>query len=320
MVDAALPALVGGTSIYTSLEVGDTGACALATEGTVQCWAAAFSGTLKPVVITTPAPLVKIAAGGNYGCGLDKDGKAWCWGTNTNGQLGTGDLVAHTDAVPVVGGRSYTSITAGLIHTCALTASGEAWCWGNNSYYELGVGTGPTSNVPLKVSGNTTFKSISAGGAYTCAVATDGAGWCWGLNTSGQLGVGNTTQQGVPTKVLGSLSFAMIRAGNGNSVNLPTCGVTTSGDAYCWGYNTVNQLGATTTASCGFNGVDSPCAQEPVRVAGLGKVNSIAASITHACAVTTDNKVYCWGENSRGQFGDGTFAVTSAAPVLVHTP
>ena len=36
----------------------------------------------------------------------------------------------------------------------------------------------------------------------------------------------------------------------------------------------------------------------------------------HACAETTNNRVYCWGSNSYGQLGDGTLT-QRMAPVMV---
>ncbi|HIC52346.1 MAG TPA: hypothetical protein EYO97_00810, partial [Gemmatimonadetes bacterium] len=48
----------------------------------------------------------------------------------------------------------------------------------------------------------------------------------------GQLGDGTTTDKSTPVAVAGGLQFASLWAGGRR-----TCGVTTSGTAYCWGEN-----------------------------------------------------------------------------------
>jgi alpha-tubulin suppressor-like RCC1 family protein len=58
----------------------------------------------------------------------------------------------------------------------------------------------------------------------------------------------------------------------------------------------------------------------PVRVAGVlaGKtVEKLTVGDSFACAFDTSNAVYCWGDNSYGQFGNGT-TVSSSVPVLVN--
>src|ERR1043165_9232759 len=41
-----------------------------------------------------------------------------------------------------------------------------------------------------------------------------------------------------------------------------------------------------------------------------------AAGNLHACAIATNDKLYCWGANGRGELGDGTH-VDRAHPTLV---
>src|SRR5207244_10071767 len=87
-----------------------------------------------------------------------------------------------------------------------------------------------------------------AGAVHTCGVATSGAAYCWGYNGDGELGDGTTTQQLVPNAVAGGLTFASVNAGAGQSLNTAyTCGVTSSGAAYCWGTNFYGPRGDGTT-------------------------------------------------------------------------
>jgi len=74
-----------------------------------------------------------------------------------------------------------------------------------------------------------------------------GAAYCWGYNAYGQLGDGTTTDRLVPTPVAGGLTFAAVSAGPIVPFYGHTCGVTTSGTAYCWGDNFRGELGDGTT-------------------------------------------------------------------------
>ncbi|MEE9213138.1 MAG: hypothetical protein V3U29_10845, partial [Phycisphaeraceae bacterium] len=87
------------------------------------------------------------------------------------------------------------------------------------------------------------------------------------------------------------------------------CGVTTAGDAYCWGFNFSGALG------------DGTMTQRltPVPVAGGLSVAAVSAGGGHSCGVTTAGDGYCWGGNSFGDLGDGT-TVGSSVPVLVLLP
>ena len=48
--------------------------------------------------------------------------------------------------------------------------------------------------------------------------------------------------------------------------------------------------------------------------------SQISVGNVHTCAVTTDDRAYCWGENSLGQLGDGTENTFRLTPVAVLGP
>ena len=177
------------------------------------------------------------------------------------------------------------------------------------------------------------FASVSAGWQHTCGLTTNGTAYCWGDNTYGQLGDGSTASSTTPMLVAGGLSFANVSAGPWHH----TCGVTTSGAAYCWGEmfgNTSSSpvpIGggltfASVTAgfpqSCGVtttgtaycwgdsylgNGTTAG-STIPVPVAGGLLFAAVSAAEGHTCGVTTAGVAYCWGENTLGQLGTGTSA------------
>jgi alpha-tubulin suppressor-like RCC1 family protein len=152
------------------------------------------------------------------------------------------------------------------------------------------------------------FAAVSGGYWYSCALTTTGAAYCWGWGGDGQLGTGFRTLAraplvgtAAPLAVTGGHTFATVAAGYGRA-----CGVTTDGEAFCWGDNTSGQLGDGSTIS----------SLVPVPVGGTQRFARVTVGAYHTCGVTTANAVYCWGQNGYGQLGDGSFS-PSSSPVLV---
>jgi alpha-tubulin suppressor-like RCC1 family protein len=249
--------------------------------------------------------------------------------------------------VALSGNLALAAISVGQDHSCAIATSGATWCWGDNSSGELGNGTRTVSLTPTQVSGNLVFTSVSAGDYHTCALTADGSAYCWGFNISGQLGISSPdTARLTPQAVTGALRFASIAAGQSF-----TCGLTPAGAAYCWGDNTVGELGNGTTVNasaptpaapglsltalsvgghraCGLTssrgvvcwgggGIAGAYSTLPVAVPGGLTFASISVSDSHTCGLATDGIAYCWGGNYWGELGDGTTAYRGA-PVQVE--
>ena len=328
------PGRAGSTSSPFAVQVTfafvDAGArvsCGVTTHGGGYCWGNNFWGSLgsgkggvdatpqQPFSWPSPLPVwgglvfTGTSAGrGSAVCGVTTNGAAYCWGMGSDGQRGdgrgggTGARSANTPRA-VLGGLTFTTISAGGAHTCGVTTSGVAYCWGSGLSGALGTGsfvfmyTAPTTPV----AGGFSFATVSAGSGHTCGVTTSGAPYCWGSNGSGQLGDGTTTQSFGPVSVAGGLAFTTISAGGAYS-----CGLTTDGTAYCWGSNAHGELGDGTTAQ----------QATPVPVAGSLHFATISAGSAHTCGVTTSGDAYCWGANPDGRLGDGTTS-QATTPVRV---
>ncbi len=138
------------------------------------------------------------------------------------------------------------------------------------------------------------WAQVSTGANHACAVSTDGTPYCWGFGNTGQLGHGTTASKDVPTLVSGGLSIASIdAAGDGR-----TCAITTSGQTYCWGENFSGELGIGSTG---------PNELTPALVAGGHTFQEVHNSGSYTCARDLGGAAYCWGNNSFGWVGDGTF-------------
>jgi alpha-tubulin suppressor-like RCC1 family protein len=258
------------------------------------------SAVTVPFATGTTAPSANlvfssVSAGFEHTCGVTTTGAAYCWGSNGGYALGDGtDGDGVTTPVPVAGGLTFASVSAGFQHTCGVTTSGAAYCWGVGSNDSLGS----TSSTPLPVAGGLTFASVSAGFVHDCGVTTSGAAYCWGEGFYGELGNGSTGYSSTPVPVAGGLSFGAVSAGVSHS-----CGVTTAGTAYCWGDNTLGELGIGTSTgpqAC-VNGDTLACSTTPIAVAGELTFATASAGSYSACGATASGAPYCWGKNGPEQ-------------------
>ena len=254
---SAVPVLVFGGLSFAGLDAGPYHTCGITTGRVTYCWGGNSSGQLgigtvtdsaMPALVSGGLSFAAVSAGELHTCGLTTGGAAYCWGENGAGQLGNGTLTNSTVPVPVSGGLTFVTLTAGRYHTCGVTIGGAAYCWGDNFYGQLGTGDTTRTLSPRPVSGGLGFAAVSSGplSNHTCGVTTGGAAYCWGEDSYGELGNGtiNSVPNSSPESVSGGLTFASVSAGY-----VHTCGLSTGGAAYCWGYNFNGQLGDGTTTS-----------------------------------------------------------------------
>lgn len=184
------------------------------------------------------------------------------------------------------------AISGGGMHTCVLTLAGGVECWGRNDSGQLGNGTKTDSPRLSGVVGlESGVAAVSAGAIHTCAVTTEGTVKCWGAVF---LGDGETIDSAIPIDVMVDSDVVDVAAGAWY-----TCALTRAGGVMCWGTNIYGQLGdgTTTTRPTPVDALEEP-GGEP-----LSGVVAVSAGDDHACALTSEGGVKCWGKNDFGQLG-----------------
>jgi alpha-tubulin suppressor-like RCC1 family protein len=300
------------------VSVGDAGICATLRDGTARCggdnpegalgvgFIGATGGMMLPVLDgTAPASdIVAIAVGATFSCALRTRGYATCVGeAGVRGDSTTDATTVHTTQVSTI--RDFNMLAAGNRHVCGIRSSDQTmWCWGLNLRGQLGVTPSNGASAPQKVAFGT-WKLVTAGDEFTCAARTsDGAVFCWGANDVYQTGDGGTADHETPTLVAdqGNMGATSVAAG---AVSGYFAGP--DGRVLAWGGNSSGQIGDGTKAS-------RPAA---VSVALPSSVVEVTAGTgLHACARTSDDRVFCWGANNLGQLGIGN-TIEMSLPVEV---
>jgi alpha-tubulin suppressor-like RCC1 family protein len=305
---------------FTDVSAGASHNCAITSAGQAWCWGynadyrlgdSTTNMGLAPVAVKPlgGVAFTSISAGVAHTCGLDSSGQAYCWGANSNGQLGN-NATAHRRtpvAVQHPSGVIFSGIVTAETHTCALDTTGQAWCWGYGAEGNLGGGFSFGDSIPVQVThpSGVTFTSITAQYRHTCALTSGGQAYCWGKNNNGQLGDNTLTTRYTPVAVQQpvGVTFASVETGF-----LHTCGVTSGGQTYCWGFNNRGQVGDGTITQR-----KTPVAvSQPVGVS----IGLLAPGGYHSCGLDSVGQTWCWGRGDYSQMGNGGTS-DSTTPVAV---
>ena len=285
--------------------------CVIASDDLLYCWGANAYGKIGdgtkvdsniPVAVNMAGALngktfKAISVGMMHSCALANDDKPYCWG---NGPLGAGVTGGSSLPLPVY---TYSNPTESLVVEKFSMSEDTIYVTLDNGNIYILKSDGSVvafSDERAGILDGRVLKDIAVGSTGACAIAEDNnLGYCWGSENI--LGDGTGEASGIPvlidaSGVLSGKTFKKIMVGYEYG-----CAIASDDLIYCWGYNTAGVLGD------GSN-TDSYSPVAVVRAGGLsGKTfSSFAAGYQHACALASDEEVYCWGQNTDGQLGDGT--------------
>lgn len=188
------------------------------------------------------------------------------------------------------GERVIQSVAAGRDCGAVLTRGGAVWYW---------TGTGaPQKVIPSGA------KAIYAGhgASYMLALMENGSLQAWGANSQGQLGTGSGTASSRPTQVL-SMESGVVWADAGTYTSI---GVKEDGTVWVWGRD------CNTVAGSSAGNKYTP------RQAEVGLQSQITAAVINddnVLALDSDGALWSWGDNTYGEYGNGTSGYQSVNKV-----
>ena len=141
----------------------------------------------------------------------------------------------------------------------------------------------------------------------TCIINSTKSLLCWGYNGFGNLGLGNTTDQSSPVAVTFPNGGTVEKVADSGGYSQHNCAIMTNGSLYCWGKNSIGELGINSTTD-----------QNTPQLVNLGSgVKAVDVSVGSAftCAVTDAGALMCWGNNVYGKLGIG-----NTSPSYYSTP
>ena len=309
--------------------------CALTNNRLLKCWGQGAYGS----PFRKPSEIKAVSSGGNHNCAINKLNKVLCWGRGGDGQLGDGTSRDSSNPVsvkissidPILLGN-VREIISGINYTCVLTSNNNVKCWGMGyghvpvdvdtiskdltslstiKWMSRWASTNPSKkHIPVK-----NIKTILSNHNQTCILSRSGKVKCWEKGKEFK----NLFSTDIPTSGTDTTPLSNIKEiGSGRYY---VCALTNDGHVKCWGDGSIGALGngKQERRDSIFIPVDVHTSAKDS--SPLSNIKTIGIGNDHACALTNDGHVKCWGNERTGALGNGKQGKHNSlsAPVDVHT-
>ncbi|XP_037609795.1 probable E3 ubiquitin-protein ligase HERC1 isoform X6 [Sebastes umbrosus] len=318
-----LPKLTQGFSDAQMIEAGQYCTFSVSADGSVKACGKGSYGRLglgdsnnqsmpKKLVLEPHRNMKKVSSSkGSDGhtLAITVEGEVFSWGDGEYGKLGHGNSATQKYPKIIQGplfGKVVVCVSAGYRHSAAVTNDGELYTWGEGDFGRLGHSDSQSRNVPTLVKDISGVGQVACGSSHTVAVAQDGRTvWSFGGGDNGKLGHGDTNRVYRP-KVIEALHGFIIRkvcAGSQSSLAL-----TSAGQVFAWGCGSCLGCGSSETTSLRPRFIED---------LSITKIIDISCGDSHCLALTHENEVYAWGNNTMGQCGQGHTSTPITKPKKV---
>ncbi|KAL6096756.1 uncharacterized protein ACO6RY_06004 [Pungitius sinensis] len=318
-----LPKLTQGFSDAQMIEAGQYCTFSVSADGSVKACGKGSYGRLglgdsnnqsmpKKLVLEPHRNMKKVSSSkGSDGhtLAITLEGEVFSWGDGEYGKLGHGNSATQKYPKIIQGplfGKVVVCVSAGYRHSAAVTNDGELYTWGEGDFGRLGHSDSQSRNVPTLVKDISGVGQVACGSSHTVAVAQDGRTvWSFGGGDNGKLGHGDTNRVYRP-KVIEALHGFIIRkvcAGSQSSLAL-----TSAGQVFAWGCGSCLGCGSSETTSLRPRFIED---------LSITKIIDISCGDSHCLALTHENEVYAWGNNTMGQCGQGHTSTPITKPKKV---
>ena len=319
--ESSVPVKVVGLDNAIDVSAGHWHTCALRSTGAVSCWGNNELGQIgngetyiekilddsfvaEPTEVDSLDDAVAITSGSHFSCAVRETGQIACWGSNSDGQLGNGEVDSSNLSPDLVSGiDDAIGVSAGRTHTCAVREGGSVSCFGWNLYGQLGNGQDDVfTPAQVKVAGIDDAVGISSSYDHSCVLHESGEVSCWGRNWKGADADDATGDSPpVPIKVASIDDATQMSAGTQVS-----CAVRGNSEITCWGSLIGNEFVETEDGEIAPVPLPSPLQAQ----LGVENITKISSEGSHVCGLEENGRVTCAGFNVFGQLGNGKFSRT----------
>ncbi|KAM8872529.1 putative E3 ubiquitin-protein ligase HERC1 isoform 2-T2 [Synchiropus picturatus] len=318
-----LPKLTQGFNDAQMIEAGQYCTFSVSTDGSVKACGKGSYGRLglgdsnnqsipKKLVLEPHRNMKKVSSSkGSDGhtLAITTEGEVFSWGDGEYGKLGHGNSATQKYPKIIQGpltGKVVVCVSAGYRHSAAVTNDGELYTWGEGDFGRLGHSDSQSRNMPTLVKDISGVGQVACGSSHTIAVAQDGRTvWSFGGGDNGKLGHGDTNRVYRPKVIEGLYGFIIRKVCAGSQSSLA---LTSAGQVFAWGCGSCLGCGSSETTSLRPRFIED---------LSITKIIDISCGDSHCLALSHENEVYAWGNNTMGQCGQGHTSTPITKPKKV---